>query len=494
MLSLYDRNAYGQRLMSSNLKNHGHNCSLIFLKRYSTQISYNLEMEEDEFPWMGVNMQGKVFKYASNSTISDTELQLLKDLLIKLKPALIGMTVNTPLRKQNIKVTEFLKSNFKVPVIWGGFDPTVNPEKCLEYADYVCLGEGDRTILDIAGNIDKNIRIDNVCNLGYKLGHEIIFNPKSPLEQNIDDYPWRDNSPEDKYFIEDNRLIENYPLINDKDAGFYQTMSARGCPFKCSYCCESSFKSLYAGEKFLRRRTPENLIAELSEAKKQFNLKEIRFEDEIFGMDLNWLKKFETLYKKYIDLPFDAYIYPSNNIEEILKTLKNAGMKLCCLALESGSERINKSVFNRNFNRELFLQAAKYCKKLGIKFYTDVISYNPYEQEEDLQKTLDVLLEMNGKFNICVNKLFVLPGTKLAEQIKTDGMNFNDSGRDILFNYYCRLYWITSSSYLSRPLVRTIQKIPVFKKHPQLINAFIIKSLLSPDAVFRRLKNLLLRK
>ena len=130
MISLFDRNAYGQRLMSANLKKHGHNCSIIFLKRYSTVSSYNLECEEGEFPWMGINMQGKIFKYASNSVISNIELSLLQNLLSRLKPDIIGLTVNTPLRNQNIKVTEFIKTHFSTPVIWGGFDPTVNPEKC----------------------------------------------------------------------------------------------------------------------------------------------------------------------------------------------------------------------------------------------------------------------------------------------------------------------------------------------------------------------------
>ncbi|PKL84543.1 MAG: hypothetical protein CVV22_12440 [Ignavibacteriae bacterium HGW-Ignavibacteriae-1] len=494
MISLFDRNAYGQRLMSANLKKHGHHCSIIFLKRYSNESSYNLECEEGEFPWMGINMQGKIFKYASNSVISNIELSLLQNLLSRLKPDIIGLTVNTPLRNQNIKVTEFIKTHFSAPVIWGGFDPTVNPEKCLEYADFVCLGEGDRTILDIAANIDRKSEINDVCNLAYFKNNEIVFNPKSPLEKVIDNYPWRDNSPDDKYFIEDDKLIENYPEINDSEPGIYQTMSARGCPFKCSYCCEASFKRLYSGEKFLRRRSPGDLISELTEAKKQFNLREIRFEDEIFGMDLKWLKEFEPLYTQHINLPFDAYIYPSPDIEEILTVLKKAGLKLCCLALESGSERINKSVFGRNYNRELFLKAARFCKKLDIKYYTDVITYNPYEQEEDLKQTLEVLLDMQGNFTICVNKLFVLPGTKLAEQMQIDGMDLSDTSRDTLFNYYCRLYWITSSSYFSRPVIRTLEKIPILKKHPELINPLLIKVILSPDKVLGKLKRLVLRK
>jgi len=488
LISLYDRNAYGQRLMSANLKKRGHRCHMIFLKRYNTDWSYQLELEVGEYPWMGVNERGQVFKYASNSHISERELELLRGLLEKIKPDVIGMTVNTPLRVQNIKVTRFIKEHFNVPIVWGGYDPTVNAPQCLELCDYACVGEGDQAILEIAERIDEGRNFDDVCNLAYLREGRAFFKPKAPAEQDIDKYPWRDNSPEHKYFIEDDQLIENYPVINDRGPGEYQTMSARGCPYKCTYCCEALLKDIYEGEKFLRRRSPQDMVAELVEAKRQFNLTHIRFEDEIFGMNLKWLDEFAPLYREQVGLPFDAYIYPSRNIERIMKTLKYAGLTFCCLALESGSERINKKVFDRVYDRELFLKTVRVCKELDIPFYSDIITYNPYEQEEDLKKTLDVLMEMGGGFSMCINKLFVLPGTKLAEQMEKDGLTVGDASRDSMFNYYCRLFWIASFSPYSPQFIRLIHRIGLFRRHPALLNPLQVKAILNPSWAFGRLK------
>src|SRR5262245_52710867 len=132
-VSIYDRNAYGLRVMSALLRRHGHQCNIIFLKRYDTNPSYRLDLEVGEYPWQGINKQGRVFKYASNSRISDTELQLLAGVIDEIKPDVIGTTVNTPLRVQSAKVTRFLKQHFpQIPVIWGGYDPTVNPDDCLK--------------------------------------------------------------------------------------------------------------------------------------------------------------------------------------------------------------------------------------------------------------------------------------------------------------------------------------------------------------------------
>jgi hypothetical protein len=131
-----------------------------------------------------------------------------------------------------------------------------------------------------------------------------------------------------------------------------------------------------------------------------------------------------------------------------LTLLKEAGLDFCCLALESGSERINKDVLRRTYRKELFLKTAWLCRELSIKFYTDVIAYNPYEEVEDLRRTLDVLMEMGGGFGLCVNKLFVLPGTAKAQIMERDGMDMKIADkREALFNtgstHPCRMPYCT---------------------------------------------------
>jgi anaerobic magnesium-protoporphyrin IX monomethyl ester cyclase len=480
-ISLYDRNAYGLRVMSANLRKHGHECHIIFLKRYDTNPTYRLDLEVGEYPWMGIAKSGRVFKYASNSQISNKELALLGETIDRIQPQVIGMTVNTPLRVQAVKVTKFLKQHTTTPIIWGGYDPTTNPDDCLRLCDYACAGEGDQTMLEIAKRLDEGRSFDDVGNLSFfKRGGFPVRNPKYPVEQNLDRYPWRDDDPEFKYFIEDDTIVYNYARINDRPRGVYQAMSARGCPYKCSYCCEATFKELYEGQKFLRRRSPEDIVAELALAKKRFGLTKIQFEDEIFAMNLKWLDVFAPLYKREVGLPFSAYIYPTRNIENILAVLKDAGLNYCCLALESGSERVNKQVFDRVYDRELFLHTADVCKRLRLPFYTDVITYNPYENEEDLRQTLDVLVEIGGGFDMCINKLFVLPGTKMAQQMKVDGMVAGDNSRDRMFNYYCRLFWIASMTSRARPLVNAIERVGVFKRKPELLNPLFVEAGLHP--------------
>ena len=112
----------------------------------------------------------------------------------------------------------------------------------------------------------------------------------------------------------------------------------------------------------------------------------------------------------------------------------------------------------------------------GIHFYTDVITYHPYEEEQDLNDTLELLLQAPRAFSLCVNKLFVLPGIPLAGHMLRDGKSLQvEDGRQSLFDLYCRLFWIASYSPFSTPLVRYLQSRSFFRRKPQLISLRLAK-------------------
>ena len=79
------------------------------------------------------------------------------------------------------------------------------------------------------------------------------------------------------------------------------------------------------------------------------------------------LEEFRTLYKKDVGLPFVCYLFPMSGLKERLPVLKDAGLVSTVLALQSGSEMINKNVFKRKFNRDVYLESAELLHAEGIK-------------------------------------------------------------------------------------------------------------------------------
>lgn len=73
------------------------------------------------------------------------------------------------------------------------------------------------------------------------------------------------------------------------------------------------------------------------------------------------------MYKKDVGLPFVCYLFPMSDLKERLPVLKDAGLVSTVLALQSGSEMINKNVFKRKFNRDVYLESAELLHAEGIK-------------------------------------------------------------------------------------------------------------------------------
>ncbi len=442
LLSIHDLNAEGLRLLSALLKNRGHQPFLVFLKRYGEFTYRRAEASEDD--WVGIDSAGREFRYASGSPITAHEKQLLLELIQEIAPQLIGISVTTPLRAKAAEISLWVKDFFKIPVIWGGPEATLNPEACLDYCDFTCVGEGEKTMTEIASALDEKKELGGIQNLAYRSGGRFVQNPLHPLVADLDTLPFKDIDPGNKFLIENDLLTENFGEVTyaNRDAR-YHLMTSRGCLFHCSYCCEDFYKSLYASQSFLRRRSVGHVLDELKTARKTLDFRQIIFEDEFFSHDPAWLEEFGDRYRREIQLPFMGYIFPNKNIRMQLRILKEAGLTRTCLGLQSGSDRINREVFGRPFDRNLYLETANLLKTMGIEYYVDIITFNPFENEEDLEATLEILTELPKPFDLCVNKLYAVKGTKIRGLLRASGKSLPsrpESKR--LFQAYSRLFWL----------------------------------------------------
>ena len=474
-VSVNDVNAEGLRMLSAILSKNGHQPYIAFLQRsgfpYSDTKKYiEASREVEEYDWTGIDAEGKLFRYSRGPELSAEEQRLFLSLIDKIKPDLIGFTVTQPFIRSIARLSRLIRDRFSIPIIWGGPSPTSAPRPCSEWCDFVCVGEGDKAIVDIAVRIDNGEDLREVNNMAYCQDGEFVQNPLHPLVDNLDELPFKDILPKNKFLIEDDHLISDFGEIGY--TGRYHTATARGCPYSCSYCSENYVKSLYPRLKYLRRRSPSHVIEELAEAKKTVYYRIVQFEDEIFSMNVEWLEEFVDMYRERIGVPFECYIFASNSIENQLKLLKKAGLFSTCLSLQSGSDRINKEVFKRHFDKKQFLETAHILRGLGIPFYVDIITYNPFETREDLQATLAVLLRIPGQFPLFVNKLYLIEGTTIHDSV-LESKDSTDVDRvaDRTFRHYSRLFHATG--FYPKYMVYLAYKANIFEYSPFLLNLCI---------------------
>src|SRR3989339_883566 len=68
---------------------------------------------------------------------------------------LIGINAFASTSERAKKIIKFLKSKIPIPIIYGGVHPTLFPEKCIEFADMVCVGEGEEAIIELVNALEK---------------------------------------------------------------------------------------------------------------------------------------------------------------------------------------------------------------------------------------------------------------------------------------------------------------------------------------------------
>ena len=288
----------------------------------------------------------------------------------------------------------------------GGVHITLNPdEKYLEIFDAFCVGEGEYPTLELIRALETGEDISNIPNLWVKSAGVVTKNACRPFIENLDELPFPD------------RDIWQ-PWILNPDTRF-SVLVGRGCPFNCTYCCNHQLRKISRG-KYVRFRSPENVIAEIRDLHERFpNVDEVYLEVETLGVDLKWVDVFCEKLRQFgeetgfaLKFGTNLRIFPSLNIDFVFGCFKKANITSVTIGLESGSYRIRKEILNRDYSNEIILQAAQTAKKYDI----DIALFNmvglPTETPLEFSETLGMNQTIQPSFH-ATSIFFPYQGTKL---------------------------------------------------------------------------------
>ncbi len=318
-----------------------------------------------------------------------------------------------------------------IPLIFGGIHATIAPDECLSVGDIAVRGEGEHTFLELLHCIEEHKDYGGLAGICLLENNQLKSNPPRLLEVDIDKFPFPKHLPKDMYVVLNKKVLsvdkELFRSISRYNGTFPNIITTRGCPFSCTYCCNSALKELY-GHYPVRKRSIESVIAEISEIITEHkDCLSLNIQDDCFlTYDNAWINEFTRQYQSRIRVPFIVRTTPRHINREKLTLLKGAGLMMLSMGLQSGSDRVNKEVFKRPVKSDTFLNATKLIHSLDIFAQYDVILDNPYETEEDILQTLKVILQIPKPFQLLIFSLSFFQGTELYKRAKTDGLSFKD--------------------------------------------------------------------
>jgi len=299
------------------------------------------------------------------------------------KPDLLGFNCLTGSYKWVLKTAAEIKKLSPAPVVIGGVHPTFYPET-IDYSivDYVCRGEGEQALVDLCARLSAGKPALDIPGIWAKTPDGLAKNDPRNLEQNMDSLPPNDWALYDKYPDFVNSHIISY-------------RASRGCPYRCSFCFNSSLHKLYKGQKVYREFSLEHIFAELKEIKRRYkNLNMVFLSDESFGVNKAWSEGLLKRYAAEIGLPYVITARADFIDEAFADMLRDTGCAYINLSIETANEQLRKTVLDKDLSNEAVRKAVKLLRARGITVRITCIFCLPDETLADSLENVYFLKEL----------------------------------------------------------------------------------------------------
>ncbi len=303
----------------------------------------------------------------------------------------------------------------ELPIIYGGWHPTLLPEQTLkaEYVDVIVRGQGEITFLEVLKRLRARESLEGVLGVSFKKGERVLHNP-------------------DRRVINVNQLPRPaYQLVNfeayEKACGIRKTVyaSSLGCPYACNYCTDTVFYN----RKF-NALPAQRVVAEVTELVQRYRLEEISLLDSNFPVDV---KRAIAIAGGFIQsgVRFRWTFQASTDLlcrmsDEEVDLLGEAGVSHVGFGTESAAEDVLLMMNKPHQRVSDMFEAARKCHRANIKVTFNLIIGYPGETEAHRAETLRVMGEISHQFpnvSFSPNIFTPYPGIPIWPQLRQLGLH-----------------------------------------------------------------------
>ncbi|MGE5236420.1 MAG: B12-binding domain-containing radical SAM protein [Acidobacteriota bacterium] len=266
-----------------------------------------------------------------------------------------------------------------VPVVWGGYFPTLHPEPCLAdpAVDFVVRGHGEQVFADLVSAIASGADPRAVPGLASRApGGAVQLNPLAaiPHPDMLPDFPYR--------LVDVDRYVRR-TFMGERTLPHH---SSYGCPFLCNFCAVVNMVSgRWLAQSAMRTAAvTERLVREFGADSVEFydnnffvsEARTVEFAERIRPLGISWWgeARIDTL------LRFSARSWGA---------MRGAGLKMVFLGAESGSDETLKHMNKGgSASAEKTLEIAGRMREFGIVPELSFVLGSPPDPAGDIERTL----------------------------------------------------------------------------------------------------------
>jgi radical SAM superfamily enzyme YgiQ (UPF0313 family) len=302
------------------------------------------------------------------------------DALRRDRPPVVGMAVNLMTKRQALAMIAAARAH-GARVVVGGPDPPHHADAYLAAgADVVVVGEGERTLEELLpALLARTADLSGIDGLVFTAADgAVIRTPPRALMPDLDGQPFPDRAA-----IDLPAYLRAWRAHHG--SGTVSLITARGCPYTCSWCSRSVFGVTH------RRRSVLNVADEVEAIVDRYHPDRLWYADDVFGIHRGWTLHYaRELERRGLRLPFECISRAERIDDEVADALVSLGCFRVWIGSESGSQRVLDAMQRRVAVDEVQAAAAR-LRRRGIEVGMFIMLGYDGEQISDLRATVDHL-------------------------------------------------------------------------------------------------------
>lgn len=303
-----------------------------------------------------------------------------------------------------------------IVTVVGGPHPTADPagmmDSCPASLDFAFAGEAEIGFPKLLEALESGGGdLASIPGLVWRDGGKVAVNNKTVVDDldKIGLPAWDLIHPETYPESQHGAFFKNFPIA--------PIMVTRGCPYPCTFCAGN----LVSGKK-IRRRSIDSVLAEIKMLKDDLGVREFHIIDDNFTMDSQYTMEF---LKKLQAMNLGMSWSTPNGVRmdtldpEMLKLMKETGLYLISLGIESGSDEILRFM-RKGITTSRMRDYIKMIDQAGIDMAGFFIIGFPGETSETINQTIRFAAELPLKRANFFTYL-PFPGTESYEKLRAEG-------------------------------------------------------------------------
>jgi radical SAM superfamily enzyme YgiQ (UPF0313 family) len=237
--------------------------------------------------------------------------------------------------------------------------------------------------------------------------------------------------------------------------------ASRGCPFTCTFC-QPVLDAMF-GRK-LRQRSPDSVVAELSELKRRYRIEGFWFTDDTFTTNRKWVLRFcDAMEEADLRLFWGCTTRANLIAPDLMRRMHAVGLRKIGVGLESAVERIREGVYEKGVSADEVSATVQVAHEMGVQTLLFLMLGAPGEARSEMLQTIELATRLpaaEASFSLFVP----IPGTDVHKRMVEEGYQLSTDFTD--YDYYARQPF---EGEVSRRELRMIQRWAYlrFYAHPQ---------------------------